>query len=240
MIYQNEFVNDVRANERAAVLVRAVGVCKSFGSRSVLNDYSLELGIGLHALVGPNGVGKSTLLAILAGALDPDRGNAFICGHLLNDDDLQGRACVGYMPDVRHIYPFMTGSDMLDLVRAAKNLPRTAGGDVVDGFLLNPHLRVAFGDMSEGTRRKFCIAAAFIGDAPVLFLDEPTNGLDSRSLDFLRAELTHRSAAGCVLVATHDTDIVDAPGVRVVSLQAAQRDGAAQGAAAEAVDQSMR
>ncbi|AOJ07926.1 hypothetical protein WS71_11930 [Burkholderia mayonis] len=190
--------------------------------------------------MGPNGVGKSTLLAILAGALDPDRGNAFICGHPLNDDDLRGRACVGYMPDVRHIYPFMTGSDMLNLVRGAKDLPRTAGDDVVDGFLLNPHLRAAFGDMSEGTRRKFCIAAALIGDSPVLFLDEPTNGLDARSLEFLRAQLTQRSAAGCVLVATHDTDIVDAPGVHVVPLQAARHDSVSQPAATEAVDQSMR
>ncbi len=180
------------------------GLCKKFGHKSVIDGFSHHFEEGAHALLGANGVGKSTLLALMGGAIDPDAGDIQIAGHPLGADGLAARSCLGYMPGRAQLYPFMSGADLLAMVCAAKGLPRDAGHGLIEGFRLESFLSQELASLSEGTLRKWCVVSALVGDPAVVLLDEPTSGLDDASITFLGSELSRRAKERCVIFATHD------------------------------------
>lgn len=130
-------------------------VSKAFGRSRVLQGASHSFAPGLYALHGPNGIGKSTLLAILAGILDPDEGEVHIDGHSLQSDPVAAKARLSYVPDECPLYPFMTGRELLQFIAGAKCT--VIGPEVeilVDRFRLRPYLDTRFGHMSLGTQKK--------------------------------------------------------------------------------------
>lgn len=210
----------VTVTDRPVSAVSARLLSKAFGSRQVIRGFSRDFGLGLHALMGPNGVGKSTLLSLLAGATEPDAGEVHIHGFCLGDDSLEARRRLGSMPDPRQLYPFMTGSDLLRLVLAARDLPTTAADKLLEGLRLADFADVPVAELSEGTQRKFCVVCALVGELPVVFLDEPTSGLDDAAAAFVAAELKRRSARSCIVFATHEMTLVEnlkATVIRLVS-----------------------
>ncbi|WP_165837925.1 ATP-binding cassette domain-containing protein [Novacetimonas cocois] len=192
---------------RKGVRCTAIGV--SYGGRVVFDGLDLTLGCGLYALLGANGVGKSTLLRLLAGAQSPDAGEIWIAGESLMRFPVRARRHLSYVPDEAAVYPFMTGRDLLDFCAWAKN--SGIDGDVeemIGNFGLQPHLATRFDAMSLGTRKKMMICAALIGAPDVLLMDEPSNGLDAPSLECLVMLLRRQSRNAVALIASHDHDFL--------------------------------
>jgi ABC-2 type transport system ATP-binding protein len=194
-------------------LLRFERICKAYGAQAVLRDLSHHFSGGAFALRGPNGIGKSTLLAVLAGAEEADSGAIWIDGQPLRQSPVAAKARLAYTPDACPVYPFMRGRELLQFVAFARRCalaPEVTR--IVSRLVLDPHLETRFGDMSLGTQKKMMLAAAWIGDPAVMLLDEPSNGLDAEARAVLAELLKARAGRGVVLISTHDDDFVRAVG----------------------------
>ncbi|ATQ73376.1 ABC transporter ATP-binding protein [Massilia violaceinigra] len=198
-------------------MLRFEQVCKSYGAKSVLRNVSHHFACGAFALRGPNGIGKSTLLGVLAGAVEADSGTVWIDKQSLRDASIAARARLAYAPDECPVYPFMTGRELLAFVAFAKRC--TLAAEVLDicaRFGLGNHLDTRCGDMSLGTQKKLMLAAAWIGEPCVMLFDEPSNGLDAAARLVLIELLRARSGNNVILVSTHDHEFAHAIGATVI------------------------
>lgn len=191
-------------------LLLVTNLSKSFGSTTVINNFSYRFKAGAFGIVGPNGIGKSTFLSLVSGMLKADSGDVLINGASTQSADLRAKAMLGYAPDAKLIYPFMTGNELIELVCVVKSVnDKGQLLSIVDAFSLKQHLHVPFCEMSEGMQRKFALVAALLGQNVVLVLDEPTNALDERSVDFLREEILYRQQRSIILFATHNLGFLE-------------------------------
>jgi ABC-type multidrug transport system ATPase subunit len=195
------------------VSLRLRGVSKRLGGCAVLAHLDAEVAAGhATALLGANGVGKSTLLRIAAGVLAPDAGEVTLAGDSLLAADGAVRRRLGYVPEHPDALPHLTVRELVRLCAALKRAPfpddallARLGADV----LLDRRTHA----LSLGQRRRAFLAAALVGAPALLLLDEPSNGLDPDGVAMLVALLRERCAAGAaVLVATHDLAFADALG----------------------------
>jgi len=206
-------------------VLRFEGLVKSYGSRQVLQGLRADLAPGAHALRGPNGIGKSTLLRVLAGVTDADSGEIWIDGHHMTVAPQAARARLAYAPDECPVYPFMSGRELLDLVAWAKRCTVSAEVLAIVGrFGLGRHLNTRCGAMSLGTQKKLMLAAAWIGDPAVLLFDEPSNGLDADARAVLAELLRAKTENAVALVSTHDHAFAEAIGARVIEFEALRGD----------------
>ncbi|MHB8883908.1 MAG: ATP-binding cassette domain-containing protein [Methylovirgula sp.] len=202
------------------ILLKFDGLGASYGNRSVFDSASLALPAGLHALQGSNGLGKSTLLRLLAGAQLPDHGQIWINGASLTRSPQVARRALSYVPDETPIYPFMTGSDFLRFVAAVKKADLDATiSNLINNFDLNPHLDTRFDAMSLGTQKKMLLCAAFIGAPKVLLVDEPSNGLDHASRGCLIGLFRAWRDRSAILFTTHDGDFITETGATPIMLK---------------------
>lgn len=201
-------------------MLRFEGLCKSFGARQVLRDLGGSMAAGAHALRGPNGIGKSTLLRLLAGIAEVDSGAVWIDGVPLHREPAAAKARLAYAPDECPAYPFMSGRELLAFVAYAKRCAVPPGViDIVERFGLARHLDTRCGAMSLGTQKKLMLAAAWIGDPAVLLFDEPSNGLDADARAVLIELLREKVKTAAALVSTHDHAFAQAIGASVVEFE---------------------
>lgn len=159
---------------------------KSYGSLKVLKDVSFTLKKGqILALLGPNGAGKTTTVKILATLLYPDKGTAKVEGHDVVHEGDAVRACVGLTGQFAAIDEYLTGRENIEMVaklyHMERNLIKPRAQELLDKFdLLDAADRPAR-TYSGGMKRRLDLAMSLVANPPVLFLDEPTTGLDPRS-----------------------------------------------------------
>jgi ABC-2 type transport system ATP-binding protein len=187
-------------------------VGKRFGPLTALQGIDLEVEGGeIVAIVGPNGAGKSTLLRILATAVLPDAGRAWVAGHDVADAPEAARQSLGFLlADERSWYWRLTGRHNLEFFAALYGLDRPAArrrtGELLEELGLGEAADRSFGDYSSGMRLRLSLGRALLAEPPVLLLDEPTRSLDpiatKQFRDLARGAVTERGSA--VLLATHD------------------------------------
>jgi ABC-2 type transport system ATP-binding protein len=194
---------------------------KWLGGRRVLDGIELVCeGAGVSAILGANGTGKSTLLRIVAGVLEPDGGKVRLDGRRLDVGERAGLRYLGYVPEAADPLPHLTVGELLALVTALKRVaaPRP---ELVERLGVQPILVQRIGTLSLGQRRRAGLLAALIGDPWLLVLDEPTNGLDPGAVELLADLLKeHVQRGGAVLLATHDLDFCAAVSARRLRLHA--------------------
>ncbi len=162
------------------------GLAKRFGETEALAGVDLMVRTGtVFGLLGPNGAGKTTLIRILATLLPPDAGTAMIGGHDVVRDAHQVRQLIGLTGQYASVDETLTGIENLVLIGRLLGLPRAAAKGRARQLLADFHLEDAADraarTYSGGMRRRLDLAASLVGRPPVLFLDEPTTGLDPRS-----------------------------------------------------------
>lgn len=201
-------------------MLKIVNLYKNYGDNVILDNYNYEFEFGSYAIIGANGVGKSTLLSILAGIEKPDSGYIFIDGVCLGINSYEAKKKLGYVPDKTYIYPFLTGKCFLQLIMDIKNADdRNNVLSLQKLFKLDDFLNVQFSEMSLGTQRKFMITAAFIGNPKIILMDEPTNGLDFESNSVLVDLVIDYSKNNVVIFSTHDKSFIEETKSNTVKLQ---------------------
>jgi ABC-2 type transport system ATP-binding protein len=195
------------------------GLGASYEGREIFRSLDCAFAVGVHALRGMNGIGKSTLLRLLAGAQPADAGRVWIDGIDLMQAPEDAKRRLSYVPDESPIYPFMTGEELLHFIAAVKRTGIDATVDRLIGtFDLGRHLRTRFDAMSLGTQKKMMLCAAWIGAPRVLLLDEPSNGLDLASRDHLIRLLRNWGHENAILFAAHDEEFVCACDAVVIEM----------------------
>jgi ABC-2 type transport system ATP-binding protein len=184
---------DVRAAERAdppgtpRPIVRVRGVSKTFGKDvKALDDVSLDVAPGIvYGLLGPNGAGKTTLIRVLATLLQPDGGDVEVAGVDVVADPTGARARIGLAGQFAAVDEYLTGRENVVMVGRLYGLSareaRRRADDVLERIKLTDAATRRVGTYSGGMRRRLDLAASLVGRPQVMFLDEPTTGIDPRS-----------------------------------------------------------
>jgi ABC-2 type transport system ATP-binding protein len=170
----------------SSTAVSARGMRKSFGEQTVLADVDLEVSEGtIFALLGPNGAGKTTIVRILSTLIRADAGTIRVAGHDLATDPDGVRAAIGVTGQFSAVDNMLTGEENLRLMADLRHLGRDAGrrrvAGLLDRFELTDAARKPLSAYSGGMRRRLDLAMTLVGDPRLIFLDEPTTGLDPRS-----------------------------------------------------------
>ncbi len=161
--------------------IRVQGLEKSYGKLSVLRGVDFEVASGsIFALLGSNGAGKTTVVRILSTLLKADAGTARINGFDVSSQPAQVRESISLTGQFTAVDEMLTGRENLILVAKLRHLkdPGAIADDLLDRFALTDAGDRRVGEYSGGMRRQLDIAMSLIGDPPVVFLDEPTTGLD--------------------------------------------------------------
>ncbi|HEY0373495.1 MAG TPA: ATP-binding cassette domain-containing protein [Amnibacterium sp.] len=189
----------------AAVLVE--GLRKRYGAAVVLDGIDLEVAEGgVFALLGPNGAGKTTVVHILSTLVRPDAGEVRVAGHDLRTDPDGIRRSIGLTGQFAAVDDLLTGEENLRLMASLRHLgaraARSRVADLLDRFELTTAARNRIGTYSGGMRRRLDLAMTLIGDPRVVFLDEPTTGLDPRSRQTMWSLVRDLVADGVTIVLT--------------------------------------
>jgi ABC-2 type transport system ATP-binding protein len=167
-------------------MIETRGLRKSFGDQVVLDGIDLDVAAGtIFALLGPNGAGKTTMVHILSTLIRADGGEARVAGYDVAREPEAVRAAIGVTGQFSAVDTLLTGEENLLLMADLNHLSRRAGrrrvADLLDRFDLVDAARKTLATYSGGMRRRLDLAMTLIGDPRVIFLDEPTTGLDPRS-----------------------------------------------------------
>jgi ABC-2 type transport system ATP-binding protein len=177
---------DLAAESSGGAAVSARGLVKSYGAVRALVDVDLEVATGsVLGLLGPNGAGKTTIIRILTTLLRPDAGTARVAGLDVVRDAARLRERIGLAGQYAAVDENLTGLENLTMVGRLYGQPRAdakrRGHELLERFELLDAAHRATKTYSGGMRRRLDLAAALVAQPPVLFLDEPTTGLDPRS-----------------------------------------------------------
>jgi ABC-2 type transport system ATP-binding protein len=196
-------------------LIQGVGLTKTYrgGKRPALADASLQVGPGeILGVIGPNGSGKTTLMGCLLGLLRPEAGHATLGGHPAGS--LKANALVGYLPERLRFDPWMKGRDFVAYHHALAGLPARERDAAVEAVLEDVGLERqawtrAIKGYSRGMLQRIGLAQALVGRPHILFLDEPTSGMDPEGALQARKRIQAFAAeGGAVVVNSHQLEQV--------------------------------
>jgi ABC-2 type transport system ATP-binding protein len=179
-------------------------VTKRYGDRTVVDDLSFTVPAGrVTGFLGPNGSGKSTTLKVMLDLAAADRGSASIGGHRYRDLPYPART-VGAVIESDAFHPGRSGRNHLRILADATGISHHRVDEILEQVGLADAADRRAGAYSLGMRQRLGLAAALMGEPPVLILDEPGNGLDPQGIRTLRDLLrTHAASGGTVFVSSH-------------------------------------
>lgn len=197
---------------------------KRFGAQTAVDDLSFEVPAGqILGFLGPNGAGKSTMLKMLTGMLEPTSGTATICGFDLLREPIEVKRHVGFVPESGAVFESLTGLEYLEMVAALYAIPPEAARARIRQFIAFFDLSFEtltdklLGAYSKGMRRKVVITAALLHNPPVVFFDEPLDGLDANAAVGFKALIQTLAHEGKTIVySSHILDVVERVCDRVI------------------------
>jgi ABC-2 type transport system ATP-binding protein len=197
---------------------------KRFGGQIAVNELSFSVPAGqILGFLGPNGAGKSTTLRMLTGMLEPTSGTATIAGFDLRTQTLEVKRHVGFVPDSGAVFESLTGLEYLEMVAALYSIPEEAALARIRQFIAFFDLSFEtltdklLGAYSKGMRRKVVITAALLHNPPVVFFDEPLDGLDANAAVGFKALIQTLAREGKTIVySSHVLDVVERVCDRVI------------------------
>ena len=189
--------------------IRVESLSKAFDDVQAVADVSFAVEEGeVFGLLGPNGAGKTTTINMLTGLARPDRGTIAIGGIDCTENVKAAQHLVGVVPDESNLYPELAGFQNLTFCAALYGIPKREREErarrLIDQFGLTDAADRKFSGYSKGMKRKLTIAAGIIHRPPILFLDEPTTGIDVASARQIRQLIATLNESGTtILLTTH-------------------------------------
>ena len=199
----------------SGIAISVEGLHKRFGDKEAVAGIELAITAGSFAgLVGPNGAGKTTSLSMMTGLLRPDLGRIRIDGVDVWADPPAAKALIGVVPAEARLFERLTGAELLEYAGRLRGIPaaesRSRAAQLLDVLDLVADAKRLVADYSTGMRKKVALGSALIHNPPVLFLDEPLEGVDPVSADVIRRLLTRFVGTGStVLFSSHVMELVE-------------------------------
>lgn len=189
-------------------MLQVEGVTKRFGPKVAVQDLSFTASEGeIVGLLGPNGAGKTTTLRLITGYMPPTTGRIRVGGIDVQEDPLEVKRRIGYLPETPPLYPEMTVKEYLLFVAGVKGLRGSRAAREVEGVMARTGVTdVAsrlIGNLSRGYRQRVGLAQALIGDPELLVLDEPTVGLDPLQIAEVRQLIRELAGRRTVILSSH-------------------------------------
>jgi ABC-2 type transport system ATP-binding protein len=194
-------------------MIELLDVTKRYGTKLAVDGLSLTVPPGeLFAFLGPNGAGKTTTIKMLCGLLFPTAGVVRVGGFDLQADGDAARRLIAFVPDTPFLYEKLTGREFLQFIADMYAMPRDHGRArieaMIDVFSLGPFVDDLTERYSHGMRQRTVFAGALLHEPKVLIVDEPTVGLDPKSIRLLKDLLRQQAAGGTtVFLSTHSLDV---------------------------------
>ncbi len=207
---------------RRIAMITIENLTKRYGALLALDNLSFTVGRGeIVGLLGANGAGKSTTMNILTGYLAPTSGRVTVDGVDMGRNPTEAKRRIGYLPEQPPVYPDMTVSEYLSFVYELRGctLPKEAHlAEILATARIREVASRLIRNLSKGYRQRVGIAAALVGDPPVLIFDEPTVGLDPKQIIEVRTLLRNLAKHHTVILSTHILSEVQAVCERIIML----------------------
>ena len=195
--------------------VTLTNLTKVYGESKAVDDVSFNVKRGeLFGFLGPNGAGKTTTIKMLIGLLEPTSGEANILGVNMWENPLEAKKYISYVPDQPNLYPKLTGREYLEFVASVFKMDeekfKRNTEELLTLFNLNDRADELIESYSHGMKQKIAICGALVHEPDILFLDEPTVGLDPKSARDLKNILRAKCDAGMTaFMSTHILEIAE-------------------------------
>lgn len=205
-------------------MIIAKGLTKKFRDLIAVDHLNLTIRAGeIYAFLGPNGAGKTTTLRMLTGSLPASEGSIEIFGKTYQEDELSIKRQIGVVPDEPRMYENLKGIEFIEFImgiyHAQDAVTRNRFEEICTAFDID-FLGTYIGDYSHGMKQKLMVASVFMRHPKVIFLDEPTVGLDARSAKLLKELLQKYRTEGCaIFLTTHILEIAQKMSDRIGILQ---------------------
>ncbi len=193
-----------------AEVIEAFGLTKRYGRLLAVDHISFTVLKGeIFGFLGPNGAGKTTTVRMLTGVSKPTEGTARIMGYDIQADAVKAKEYIGVVPDISNVYLELTTWENLLFTGKLYGIPRRERRGRAESLLklfdLEEKRSEPAGRLSRGMRRRLCIAMALMNNSSVLFLDEPTTGLDVQSMIKIRELVRNLNRQGLtIFLTTHN------------------------------------
>ncbi|HYX32967.1 MAG TPA: ABC transporter ATP-binding protein [Oligoflexus sp.] len=183
-------------------------VSKSYQDKKVLESLNFIFEThGVYAIAGPNGIGKSTLFRLIAGAESPSTGRVELQGLNPEDHRIAYRQKVSWAPEMDGMFPFVTPEEYFRLILQIRGRPTAEFPHaLIQSFALTPFLRTRFDELSLGNKKKTLLIAAVMVPFEVLLLDEACTGFDRQSQQTFKGLMRDLAPRAIILLVNHDAD----------------------------------
>ncbi|AJC74445.1 ABC transporter [Pseudothermotoga hypogea DSM 11164 = NBRC 106472] len=198
----------------ANVVIETQNLVKNFGKICAVKDLNLKVFQGeIYGFLGPNGAGKTTTIRLLTGTLKPTSGTVRVLGMDMKQDEIKIKRSIGVVPDEPRMYSNLKGYEFLNFIIEIFGLDKRTMHDRIEelstAFGVN-YLDKYISDMSHGMKQKLLLMSVLMRKPKVIFLDEPTVGLDAKSAKILKLLLTKYASEGCtIFMTTHVLEIAE-------------------------------
>ncbi|AAD35875.1 ABC transporter, ATP-binding protein [Thermotoga maritima MSB8] len=195
-------------------LIVARGLTRKFGDFTAVDHIDLSVRPGeIYGFLGPNGAGKTTTIKMLTGVLKPTEGEVEILGMKMSTHEIEIKKSIGVIPDEPKIYSHLTGKEFLDFIIEIYDLKEEEIdkriAELCEAFKVD-YLGKRVGEMSHGMKQKLMLVSVFMRKPKVIFLDEPTVGLDAKSARILKLLLRKYADEGAaIFLTTHILEIAE-------------------------------
>ncbi len=208
-------------------MIELIQATRYFGRMAAVRELNLAVGRGeVLGLLGPNGAGKTTTMRMITGYLSPSAGTIRIGGFDVEEQPVEARRLIGYLPENAPMWPDMTVEACLRFIGGLRGWRgQTLDEAVARAFALcrlESVRRVPVDTLSKGFRHRVCLAQAILADPTALVLDEPTDGLDPNQKREMRQLIREMGRTKAILVSTHILEEVEAICSRVAVIAAGQ------------------
>jgi ABC-2 type transport system ATP-binding protein len=196
-------------------MIELLQLVKRFGSLVAVNNVTLTIRPGeFFAVLGPNAAGKTTTLKMIAGLMKPTSGSARVGGFDVQEQPLEARRLMAFVPDFPFLYDKLTPHEFLrftgQLFQMDEPAIQSAAAELIGRFNLEPFVTKPIEGLSHGTRQRVAIVSALLHSPKVFIIDEPMVGLDPQHARIVKDILKERARAGMtVMVSTHQLGVAE-------------------------------